>query len=149
MKNYLFYETTNPGIIRRVIRHPDVKDFMFPVPVNQIGAFNLKRLHEPSLTIYAMRVNGALAGIAFFQQEQNEATVDEAFLPEFRGKDAKILAKKVILDYIEKHGIIALKGKIRRENKRALIFAQWNDFDIVSEDECYFYLKRESHGRLV
>lgn len=144
---YSFYPTTNGSTIRKVISHPDVKSFMFLQAPESILTFDQKKICDPKYTIYAMRVNYQMAGIALFDRIEDEALVDVAFLPNYRGKDAKILAKKVILDYIDSKGIRALKGKIRRNNMRSILFARWNNFKIVSSDEMYHYVRCEYHGR--
>jgi hypothetical protein len=145
--DYSFYETRNSSILRRVLSHQDIQDFMFIDVPDGPMVFKLIKLMDPKYTIYAMRVNLELAGIALFDKNDEEAVVDVAFLPKFRGKDAKILAKNVILDYIEKYGVRALTGKIRRNNLRSLLFARWNNFNIVSSDDTYHYVRCECHGR--
>ena len=145
--DYSFYETRNSSTIRRVLSQQDVKDFMFLELPEGPMVFDLARLMDQKYTIYAMRVNLELAGIALFDKNEEEAVVDVAFLPKFRGKDAKILAKNVILDYIERNRIRVLTGKIRRNNLRSLLFARWNNFKIVSSDDTYHYVRCEHYGR--
>lgn len=144
---YCFYESKNGGILRRLVNHADIKPYLFLNAPTEIGTFNLKKLSNPNLTIYVVRVDTKLAGIGVFIKEGEDTIVDNAFFPEFRGKHAKILANLVILDYIKRHSVRALKGKIRKSNLRSLAFARWNNFNIISDDETYFYVERECNGR--
>lgn len=146
---YCFYPSTNQGVIRRIVNHEEIKSYLFLNPPEQMGAFNLKKMNDPNFVIYIVRVNTELAGIGIFEGIGKDTRVDNAFFPKFRGRHAKVLANLVILDYLNTHSVRALIGKIRKTNKRSLVFAYWNNFRIVSSDDTYFYVEREANGRFI
>lgn len=145
--HYEFYLSTHQGVIRRIVNHPDIKPYLFLTAPDDYHVYDLKKIISPNVKIYIMRADGKLAGLGLFIQQEDIATVDAAFFPDLRGKHAKILANLVILDYIKHASVRALKGKIRKSNLRSLAFARWNNFNIISSDEIYFYVERECHGR--
>ncbi len=145
-KEYSFYETRNRNTIVKVISDSDIKDFMFPVKVEELYGIKISEVFNKNLTVYAIRVGIKLAGLAFFTKNGDSSTVDQAVLPEFRGKDALELGKKVILDYVLKNKVYELNGKIRKSNKRAIYFCKWLKFFIYNQDKDYFYVRRYFNG---
>jgi len=145
--DYSFYPSTNQGVIRRLVNHPDIKPYLFLNPPDDFHTYDLKKISDPNLTIYIVRVENDLAGLGIFIKRGEHATVDNAFFPKYRGRHAKTLANLVILDYINRTSVRALKGKIRKSNQRSLVFAAWNNFKVISSDDTYYYVERECHGR--
>src|SRR5437870_885826 len=107
-----FYETRLLRNIRKIAFHPAVFPYMF----SRLPAINdtpLYTILDPKITVYALRIDLKLAGIGFFVLDQEIATVDVCFIPEFSGKDKKNLAMRVIDDYVDKKKPTAIIGKIK------------------------------------
>lgn len=141
-----FYETRLLKNIRAVALHPEVAPYMFSSIIPDAKTLSLKAVNDPNITIYALRINNKLAGLGLFVMKDNIAIVDVAFLPNFSGKDKKDVATKASQDYVSKKHPRAIIGKIRRTNKRSLIFAQWCNFHVEHIDDDYFYI-RQNYGQ--
>lgn len=137
-----FYETKLIKNIRKIVLHPDVMPFLFTRTITELSALNLEKLMDPNITIYALRINEKLAGLGFFVKENDHAVVDVCFLPEFRGKDAKDVAMRAISDYVSKKAPKFISGKIRKNNRRSLLFSKWLLFHVERSDNDFFYIRR-------
>jgi len=142
---YDCYPTKLLKNIRNIASHPDIFPFMLPVSVENLPPLHLNAILKPELTVYMLRINYKQAGLGFFTKKENEAIVDVCFLPNYRGKDAKVVAMLAIEDYISKNKVSALIGKIRKSNPRSLIFSKWCMFHMEHEDEQFYYVRR-CHG---
>lgn len=142
---HAFWETTHAHAIRKVVMHPDVKPFLFLEDVNSYASINLQELKNKSITVYQLRVDNKLAGIVFFKAVGRSANIDAAFLPEFRGKNAKKFANELFNSYIQKTKIKFFTAKIRVTNKRSLVFARWCGFKVDCKDSDYVYVSKH-HG---
>ncbi len=136
------WETTHLYTIRKFLYDEEIRNYLLPMELHGFPAIDLKKLYDPNLVIYSLRYNYQLAGIAFFKKEADGVVVDEAFFPEFRGKIAKALANSALDLYIEKYNPPKLIGKIRKTNRRALIFATWCKFHVEREDEEFYFVAR-------
>lgn len=126
--------------------HADVAPYLFDRDITGNEKVNFSQLYNENLTIYQLRYKGNLAGIALFEKHDDIAFIDVAFLPGYRGKIALKFASPVLSTYCKTHKIYYLYAKVRKSNKRSLIFCKWCGFSIYRHDENYFYMSTQ-HGR--
>lgn len=144
---YLIYQSKNQLQMKKVITHPEIFKYIIDVVPDGTINFKLNALLHKDLTVYMMRVDHELAGIALFNKKNNISIIDFGFIPKFRGKHAKNLAKLVLDEYNLHNKDISVEGKIRPHNKRSLMFALWMGFEIVSKSDDYYYVRQVRDGK--
>lgn len=144
--NYLYYLTTSPGIVRKIVGHKDVAPYLSDIGDELAPLINYKKLDDPLIKIYCMRFNSNLVGLLAFVENDTGVWVDVAILPGYRGVHAKTLANMVLEDYIRTYKPVKIMGKIKVNNKRSLRFARWCGFNIERQEQKYIYVQKTSCG---
>lgn len=122
--------------------HPDVKPYLFDIPVRDDAPPNLEAFNDGKLIIYEMRINEELCGIVSFEKHDDVALVDVAFLPSYRGKDALKFATPLLSNYSDTQNVRGLYAKIRLSNKRSLVFCKWCGFSVYRKDDKFYYVRK-------
>ena len=140
------YKTEDENFIRKMVMHPEIKPFMFPfdVPVN--APFNMKKIFDKEIIVYAIVESQMPIGIGVVSIKDSDIWIDIAFIPEVRGKKAVIFATETLNCYIAEYKPRILYAKIRRNNLKSRLFAGWFNFECFKQDEMYFYMRRQFYG---